>query len=166
VRIRSLGHWLYASVAPDAIWGKARADFEMNLTYANAWLFPIIFTVAWLPPIWSPSVFYVSRSVRGNELTAFTATGGHSTQQTKLGLENLVLTLTLMLISVLVGFYAYFTTPLGLSEKGMSGFMECSLQNACLIPREALPALLRMLFRKLQRIVQAGDDSYGSCLPW
>jgi hypothetical protein len=53
VEIWSLGHWLYEGVAPSVTFGSVGSDLEMNLAYANYWLFPAVFTAAWLSPIWA-----------------------------------------------------------------------------------------------------------------
>jgi hypothetical protein len=52
VEIWSLSHWLYEGVAPTVTFGSVSSDLEMNLAYANSWLFPALIAAAWVSPIW------------------------------------------------------------------------------------------------------------------
>jgi hypothetical protein len=59
----SLSHWSYEGVAPSVTFGSVGSGLEMNLAYANSWLFPAIFT-AWLSPIWINIPYFVFFGVR------------------------------------------------------------------------------------------------------
>jgi len=111
VEIWSLGHWFCAAVDPSTTWGKAGADFEMNLTYATFSLFPAIFVAAWLSPIWIPVLLLMFRKLQGSGPRPPRVAGNPRTRQLKLGLDDAILALAIMLVSVLVGFYAYFHDP-------------------------------------------------------
>lgn len=108
VEIWSLGHWLYAGVAPSATFGSVGSDLEMNLAYANSWLFPAIFTAAWLSPIWIYIVSIVFSRLRATRRPPFETL---ATQQLRLGLDDLILALAIVLTCVFIGFYAYFHDP-------------------------------------------------------
>jgi hypothetical protein len=111
LEIWSLGHWLYAGVAPGTTLGKVGADLEMNLAYANSWMFPALFLAAWLSPIWTYIAFQAFRKAKKNEPRVLRNPNAPTTPRLKLGLEDLILVLALALICVLVGFYAYLHDP-------------------------------------------------------
>jgi hypothetical protein len=109
VEVWSLSHWLYAGLAQGVTFGSVGSDLEMNLTYANSWLFPAIFTAAWLSPIWIYIAYAFSRlrTTRHDSLPLKTL----ASQELRLGLDDLILAIFIILICVIVGFYAYLHDP-------------------------------------------------------
>jgi hypothetical protein len=108
VEIWSLGHWFYEGIASSVTFGSVGSDLEMNLAYANSWLFPTVFTAAWLSPIWIyilHSVFSRLRATTPPPLKRL------ASQELSLGLDDLLLALTIVLTCVFVGFYAYLHSP-------------------------------------------------------
>jgi hypothetical protein len=108
VEIWSLIHWLYEGVAPNVTFGSVGSDLEMNLAYANSWLFPAVFAAGWLSPIWIYilySMFCRLRATRPSPIKTL------ASRQLSLGLDDLILTLAILLTCVFVGFYAYFHDP-------------------------------------------------------
>jgi hypothetical protein len=108
VEVWSLCHWLYEGVAPLATFASVGSDLEMNLAYANSWLFPALFTAAWLSPIWIYLVYFVFFRHRA---TRSPASRTLASRQLTLGLDDLILTLAIVLTCVFVGFYTYFHDP-------------------------------------------------------
>jgi hypothetical protein len=109
VEIWSLAHWLYEGVAPTVTFGNVGSDLEMNLAYANSWSFPAIFTAAWLSPIWIYVVYLVFSRLRASTPSPLETTASQQTM--RLGLDDLILTLAIVLTCVFVGFYTYFHDP-------------------------------------------------------
>jgi hypothetical protein len=108
VEIWSLSHWIYEGVAPSVTFGSVGSDLEMNLAYANSWLFPAVFTAAWLSPIWVYTAYLVFSRLRATRPAPLETL---ASQQLRLGLNDLILTLAIVLTCVFVGFYTYFHDP-------------------------------------------------------
>jgi hypothetical protein len=112
VEISSLSHWLYAGVIPSAAYANIWSDLEMNLTYAWSWLFPALFLATWLSPIWAFIAFKVYRLAKNrNKPTTSGISENPLVQQINLGLDDSILMLVLLLISIVVGFYPYVRDP-------------------------------------------------------
>jgi hypothetical protein len=111
VEISSLSHWLYEGVAPSVTFGSVGSDLEMNLAYANSWVFPAVFTGAWLSPIWVYIVYLAFSRLRARPSPLKTIT---SQQTMRLGLDDLILALAILLTCIFAGFYTYFHDPLWL----------------------------------------------------
>lgn len=111
IEIWSLARWSYASVAPFSTLGKVGSDFEMNLTYSTSSLFPVVFVVAWLSPIWIYIVVRMYRILRKGKLAASDVSTAVVVQRGRLGLEDLVPLLVIISVCVFVGFYTYFSDP-------------------------------------------------------
>jgi hypothetical protein len=108
VEIWSLIHWLYEGVAPNVTFGSVGSDLEMNLSYSNYWLFLAVFAAAWLSPIWIYILYSMFSRLRA---TRPQPTKTLASQPLSLGLDDLILTLAIVLTCVFVGFYAYFHDP-------------------------------------------------------
>jgi len=111
VEIWSLSHWFYSGFVPLAGYGKTWPDLEMNLTYAWSSLFPAIFLVTWLSPIWAFIVVKLYRMANRRKLVGSQISESPQVQQIKLGLDDFILLLVLILICVVIGFYPYFHDP-------------------------------------------------------
>ncbi len=107
----SLSHWLYSGFVPLAGYEKAWPDLEMNLTYAWSWSFPAIFLATWLSPIWAFLALKLYRVAKGGRPTSSGISESPRLQQIKLGLDDFILVLALVLICVVIGFYPYFHDP-------------------------------------------------------
>jgi hypothetical protein len=108
VEIWSLSHWLYEGVASSVTFGSVGSDLEMNLAYANSWLFLAIFAAGWLSPIW---IYVVSMVFSRLRATRPPPSKIRASQQLRLGVDDLILALAIVLTCVFVGFYAYFHDP-------------------------------------------------------
>jgi hypothetical protein len=108
LQIWSLGHWLYEGVASSVTFGSVGSDLELNLAYANSWLFPPLFTAAWLSPIWVYIAYLAFSRLRA---TRPPPPKTLASRQLTLGLDDLILTLAIVLTCVFVGFYPYFHDP-------------------------------------------------------
>jgi hypothetical protein len=111
VEIWSLGHWFYSGFVPLAGYGKTWPDLEMNLTYAWSSLFPAIFLATWLSPIWAFIAFKLYRMANRRKPVGSQISERPQVQQIKLGLDDFMLLLVLILICVVIGFYPYFHDP-------------------------------------------------------
>ena len=111
VEIWSLIHWLYSGFVPLAGYSKTWPDLEMNLTYAWSWLFPAIFVATWLSPIWAFIAFKVYRRANSKKPMISGTSENPRVQPIKLGLDDFILVLVLLLICVVIGFYRYFHVP-------------------------------------------------------
>ncbi len=111
VEIWSLGHWLYSGFVPLAGYEKTWPDLEMNLTYAWSSLFPAIFLVTWLSPIWAFIVVRLYRMANRRKPVGSQISERPQVRQIKLGLDDFILLLALILICVVIGFYPYFHDP-------------------------------------------------------
>jgi hypothetical protein len=111
VEIWSLSHWLYEGVAPGVRFGSVGSDLEMNLAYANYWLFLAIFVAAWLSPIWGYAAFRLLRTLKRDRPGDLAPSDIAKMPRMKLELDDLILAIAVILICVLVGFYAYFRDP-------------------------------------------------------
>jgi hypothetical protein len=111
VEIWSLGHWFYSGFVPLAGYGKTWPDLEMNLTYAWSSLFPAIFLATWLSPIWAFIVVKLYRMANRRKPVGSQISESPQVRQIKLGLDDFILVLVLILICVVIGFYPYFHEP-------------------------------------------------------
>ena len=111
VEIWSLGHWLYSGFVPLAGYEKTWPDLEMNLTYAWSSLFPAIFLATWLSPIWALIAVKLCRMASRRKLVGCQMSESPQVQQIKLGLDDFILVLVLILVCVVIGFYPYFHDP-------------------------------------------------------
>lgn len=111
VEIWSLGHWFYSGFVPLAGYSKTWPDLEMNLTYAWSSLFPAIFLVTWLSPIWAFIAVKLYRMANRRKRLGSQISESPQVQQIKLGLDDFILLLVLILICVVIGFYPYFHDP-------------------------------------------------------
>jgi len=111
VEIWSLGHWLYSGFVPLAGYGKTWPDLEMNLTYAWSSLFPALFLATWLSPIWAFIAVKLYRMTNRRKPVGSQISENPQVQQIKLGLDDFILLLVLILICVVIGFYPYFHDP-------------------------------------------------------
>jgi len=111
VEIWSLSHWLYSGFVPLAGYEKTWPDLEMNLTYAWSSLFPAIFLATWLSPIWAFIAFKLYRMTNRRRPVGSQISESPQVQQIKLGLDDFILLLVLILICVVIGFYPYFHDP-------------------------------------------------------
>jgi hypothetical protein len=111
VEIWSLGHWLYSGFVPLAGYVKTWPDLEMNLTYAWSSLFPAIFLATWLSPIWAFIAVKLYRMANRRKPVGSQISESPQVQQIKLGLDDFILLLVLILICVVIGFYPYFHEP-------------------------------------------------------
>jgi hypothetical protein len=111
VEIWSLSHWLYSGFVPLAGYGKTWPDLEMNLTYAWSSLFPAVFLATWLSPIWAFIVVKLYRMANRRKPVGSQISESPQVQQIKLGLDDFILLLVLILICVVIGFYPYFHDP-------------------------------------------------------
>jgi hypothetical protein len=111
VEIWSLSHWLYSGFVPLAGYGKTWPDLEMNLTYAWSWLFPAIFLATWLSPIWAFIALKVYRRANSKKTMVSGTSENPRVQPIKLGLDDFILVMVLILICVVIGFYPYFHDP-------------------------------------------------------
>jgi hypothetical protein len=111
VEIWSLSHWLYSGFVPLAAYAKTWPDLEMNLTYAWSWSFPAIFLATWLSPIWAFIAFKLYRMANRRKPVGSQISERPQVQQIKLGLDDFILLLVLILICVVIGFYPYFHDP-------------------------------------------------------
>jgi hypothetical protein len=111
VEIWSLSHWLYSGFIPLAGYGKTWPDLEMNLTYAWSSLFPAIFLATWLSPIWAFIVVKLYRMANRRRPVGSQISESPQVQQIKLGLDDFILLLVLILTCVVIGFYPYFHDP-------------------------------------------------------
>jgi hypothetical protein len=111
VEIWSLSHWLYSGFVPLAGYDKTWPDLEMNLTYAWSSLFPAIFLATWLSPIWAFIVVKLYRMANRRKRLGSQISESPQVQRIKLGLDDFILLLVLILICVVIGFYPYFHDP-------------------------------------------------------
>ena len=111
VEIWSLGHWFYSGFVPLAGYEKTWPDLEMNLTYAWSPLFPAIFLATWLSPIWALIAFKLYRMTNRRKPVGSQISESPQVQQIKLGLDDFILLVVLILICVVIGFYPYFHDP-------------------------------------------------------
>ena len=111
VEIWSLSHWLYSGFVPLAGYGKTWPDLEMNLTYAWSSLFPAIFLATWLSPVWGFIVVKLYRMANRRKHLGSQISESPQVQRIKLGLDDFILLLVLILICVVIGFYPYFHDP-------------------------------------------------------
>jgi hypothetical protein len=112
LEICSLSHWLYAGVIPSAAYANTWSDLEMNLTYAWSWLFPALFLATWLSPIWAFIAVKVYRLANSrNKPITSGISENPLVRQINLGLDDFILVLVLLLISITVGFYPYLRDP-------------------------------------------------------
>jgi hypothetical protein len=110
LEVWSLSHWLYAGIASGVTFRSVGSDLEMNLTYANSWSFPAIFTAAWLSPIWIYIAYFVFSRLRTTERKS-SPPKTLARQELRLGLDDLILAIFIILICVFVGFYVYLHDP-------------------------------------------------------
>jgi hypothetical protein len=111
VEIWSLSHWLYSGFVPLAGYEKTWPDLEMNLTYAWSSLFPAIFLATWLSPIWAFIAVKSYRMANRRKPVGSRISESPQVQHIKLGLDDFILLLVLVLICVVIGFYPYFRDP-------------------------------------------------------
>jgi hypothetical protein len=111
VEIWSLSHWLYSGFVPLAGYEKTWPDLEMNLTYAWSSFFPAIFLATWLSPIWAFIAVKLYRMANRRKPVGSQISVSPQVRQIKLGLDDFILLLVLILICVVVGFYPYFHDP-------------------------------------------------------
>jgi hypothetical protein len=111
VEIWSLGHWLYSGFIPLAGYEKTWPDLEMNLTYSWSSLFPAIFLATWLSPIWAFIAVKLYRMANRRKPVGSQISESPQVQQIKLGLDDFILLLVLILTCVVIGFYPYFHDP-------------------------------------------------------
>jgi hypothetical protein len=111
VEIWSLAHWFYSGFVPLAGYEKTWPDLEMNLTYAWSSLFPAIFLATWLSPIWAFIAVKLYRMTNRRKPVGSQISESPQVQQIKLGPDDFILLLVLILICVVIGFYPYFHDP-------------------------------------------------------
>jgi hypothetical protein len=112
LEIASLSHWLYAGVVPSVAFANTWSDLELNLTYAWSWLFPALFLVTWVSPIWAFIAVKVYRLAKSkSKPTAPKISESPLVRQINLGLDDFMLTLVLLIICIVVGFYPYLHNP-------------------------------------------------------
>jgi hypothetical protein len=112
VEISSLSHWLYCGVVSSTAFANTWSDLEMNLTYAWSWLFPALFLVTWVSPIWAFIAVKICRLAKSrSKPTVPNVSESSLVRQIKLGLDDFALTLVLLIICTLVGFYPYLRDP-------------------------------------------------------
>jgi hypothetical protein len=111
VEVWSLSHWLYFAVAPSTLFGKAGADLEMNLTYAWSSLFPAIFMLAWLSPVWAFVVFKAYQWAKSRKPIVPGTAAATPARPIKFGLDDFILVIVLILLCTVIGFYPYFHDP-------------------------------------------------------
>jgi hypothetical protein len=111
VEIWSLSHWLYSGFVPFAGYEKTWPDLEMNLTYAWSSLFPAIFLATWLSPIWAFIAVKLYRMASRRKPVGSRISESPQVRRIKLGLDDFILLLVLILICVVIGFYPYFHDP-------------------------------------------------------
>lgn len=107
----SLSNWLVSGTVHAAPFANAGADLEMNLTYATSVVSQWVIVAAWLSPLWGYVAFRLFRTMKKDKPADIGTSDSAKTQRMKLELDDFILATALVLICVLVGFYAYFQDP-------------------------------------------------------